>query len=202
MNAAETKFSMLYTAGDLRHNASTSALAIDGSNTVLFGNMLRTDIGTGQRQRTGDSIFAKWIKISIDVKSDVDNLNIRFFCLCVPQQEVNNATPAALWASNSGIGLNKNLDSINSDKYRIKFEKRAHMRRNVATATETKRFDFFIPINRKINYIADASGASAIPKHMQDCLSFACIPYQNITTSPGNVVGSYEMKVQFVYKDF
>lgn len=198
LKLAETKFRQEFSNGTLRHNCSSAVANPNGSDMVLFGNLLRTDAGTSERQRIGDTIYAKYLKVTIDVASDVDCLKLRFFFVSVPHTDTG-ATPTNFWANNSGIGLNKNLDSINTDKYKIVKSKEVTLTRQLAS-TYTRKFMFYVPLNRNITY--ESEGTNALPKKQRDILSFACIAYKDTGTVAGTVIASYEMKVELTYKDF
>lgn len=207
---AETKFIRLTSENlGLNHNVGLGGTA----GPVVYGNLLRTDQGTNQNQRTGDSIFAKYLKLKIwiSTKADRPNVMFRMMIISTPMDQVNTTGPADFWRNYNG---NRILDYVNTDKYGIVWSKIVKITHGdtsfeIGIPPEggsklhevSKYVNIYVPLNRKISYQTDTSGTPT-PSKQRDCLSLCIIPYDAFGTLTTDTIATYASCGLFCYKDF
>lgn len=177
------------------------------SGPVVYGDLLRTDVGSTQNQRTGDSVFASYVKLRLWLsnKTDRPNVNYRVMVVTTPPDQANTANPTNFW---KGINGNRLIDFLNSDVYSTVYDKVIcnHVGdMSLETASNQKEssitHEFTVPINRKIGYQTDVSG-TPIPKYQRDCMSLVVLPYDAFGTLTTDNIASMALSGIFVYKDF
>jgi len=199
---AETKFKSLGVENfQLFHNVGGAG------GPVVYGNLLRTDSGSLQTQRVGDTVWGKYLQMRLWLsnKSDRTNIMYRILVISTPPDQVNTTNPVSLW---KGFVGNRMLDYVNTDIYNVVYE---HMldveagdtsQEPDAALREISTFHkFTIPLDRKIQYQTDASG-TVIPSLQSNCLSLVVIPYDAFGTLVTDNVASYAAGGIFCYKDF
>lgn len=178
------------------------------SGPVVYGDLLRTDVGSTQNQRTGDSVFASYLKLRLWMSNKTDRPNVlyRVMVINAPPDQANVASPTpSIW---KGINGNHIIDFINSDIYSTVYDKTLENHvgdMSLETASNQKEcsitHEFTVSLNRKVSYQTDVSG-TPIPKFQQDCLCLVVIPYDAYGTLITDNIASLAVSGIFVYKDF
>lgn len=198
---SENKFKALSAENlQLFHNTGLS------TGPVVYGNLLRTDSGSNQNQRVGDSVWGEYLQMRLWLsnKSDRTNVMYRILIVATPPDQVNNLNPTGFW---KGICGNKIIDYVNSDIYRVVYEHIIDVEAGdtsqepSANLREISSYHKFnIPLNRKITYQTDTSG-TVVEKDQRDCLVMCIIPYDAFGTLVTDNIASYAASGIFVYKD-
>lgn len=208
---AETKFIRLAIENqNLNHNTGLA-----GTNgPVVYGNLLRTNVGTTQNDRVGDTVWARYLnmRIWLSTKADRPNVMFRIMVIASPPDQSNTSDPVNFWRNYSG---NRMLDYVNTDKYSIVYQKIVKITHgdtsfeispnqltNPTRLHEVSKMVYIsIPLNRKLNYQTD-TGGTPTPKGQRNCLSLVIIPYDAFGTLSTDNIASYAMCGLFTYKDF
>lgn len=174
---------------------------------VVYGDLLRTDLGTNQNQRTGDSVYASYLKLRLWMSNKTDRPNVlyRVMVITAPPDQANSGNPTNFW---KGINGNRIIDFLNSDVYSTVYDKTLENHvgdMSLETASNQKEcsitHEFTIPINRKVGYQTDVSG-TPIPKFQRDCMCLVVVPYDAFGTLTTDVIATMACSGLFVYKDF
>jgi len=201
LRVSETKYDGTMDDLLLYHNYGGNGV----NSPVVYGNLLRTNTGTGQDGRIGDSIYASNLRLRMWFQTNTDytgDLHFRIMIVACPPDQVNTPSPAGFWKQFGPAGVANRLNQeVNTDRYKIVTTEYLTIRRQISTVQIGDRHEINLSLNRKLNYQSDVSGSSAIPKYQRDCLSLVIIPY-----GPGAVGGAQVANVLLnrllTYKDF
>lgn len=198
---AETKFARLTAENQqLYHNVGLS------TGPVVFSHLLRTDKGTNQNSRVGDTVYGKYLKLKlwISSKSDRPNVMYRIMVIQCPPDQALTTNPTDLFRAYNN---NKMVDYINTDKYGIVYQKYIRIESDssvesgAALHEVSKIVNVYVPLNRKVTYQADLDGTATVCKLMRNNLSLVIIPYDAFGTLTTDNIASYACCGLFCFKD-
>lgn len=205
---SETKFKNITLENvQLYHNSG----ALGGP--VCYGNLLRTDVGTSQVTRNGDSVYGTGLNLKfwLSTKKDRPNVMFRVMIISTPTNEANSANPSALFRGDNG---NKMMDYVNTDVYKIVYSKVIKITHGDTSFEigdgitsgsklhEVSKFHkIFLKLNRKVSYQTD-TGGTPIPRDARNCLSLVVIPYDSYGTLTTDDIATLAICGKFYYKDF
>lgn len=201
----ETKYVQLNTFHELYHNSGGAA----GTDPIPDYNILQTQQGVTQFTRIGDKIWAKGLKVKMHIssKSDRPNVMYRIAVITMPPDQVN-ANPINLWPA--GSSGQKMLDTINTDRYKIIYQKIINVQSSPQRWTvdinpllnrdhESSRYhSFYLKLNRMIGYTQDNG---VMPKYQKDILGVMMIPYDATGTLITDNIGSIRTTYRLYFKD-
>lgn len=196
----ETKYADLNTFHELNHNGGSGL----GTAFVQDFNMLQTIQGTNQFTRVGDKVWGKGLKVKMWLSNKLDRSNViyRIYAITMPVDSLT-ANPSNLW-SGSVTGNNFLLEIINTDKYKVLYQKVINCQTTSKwtggdVQRETSRYhSFYLKLNRMIGYSADNG---QVPKYQRDIIGIGVVAYDASGTLLTDNIASYRLKSRFYFKD-
>lgn len=193
-------------------SATAENLQLTHNGTYYRGNFFATTQGTqdpeglsqDQRNRVGDEIIARGLKLKWWVSNKADRPNVMYNIYVFYYNTLESLTNSMFWRGTDGIGgtMNRMLDNPNPERIKVlkKIVVSAKSQFYAAPPDGKEHSQYkecYISFNnKKIEYRRDTS---TVPKHWD--LGFAIVPYDSFGTLTTDNIASFAWSSTFYYKD-
>lgn len=181
------------------HNFPIKVTIIDNQNPTS-GNQPLPDQGDRDDQRNGDEIYAKGIRLRIQLENDPSRHNNTYKMWMIEQNTSQGdcCVPTQLFHDVTGNNL---LNPIQTDRWSATYL--GSYRTKARDLDGTKKSDVFVnkwfPLKRKLKFVKDDT--TSVARGMKEQLYLVIVGYDSHDTVGDTLIGNFRVSSTLYYSD-